>query len=45
MTLYDISEGTDLTAKEKKAMKDAIERELKTHARRAGGFGQMRRTH
>jgi hypothetical protein len=46
MTLYDKSEASDLTAKEKKALKAAVESELQARAtRRASRTGQPRRVH
>jgi hypothetical protein len=45
MTLYDKSEAADLTAKEKKALKAAMEREMKARmAERANGARRLRRT-
>jgi hypothetical protein len=46
MTLYDKSEAADLTEREKKALKAAMESELKARAtRRANGVRRSRRTH
>ena len=46
MTLYDKSEASDLTAKEKKALNAAIENELQARAvKRASGTGRRRRIH
>ena len=46
MTLYDKSEASDLTAKEKKALKAAVESELQARATgRANRTGQPRRVH
>jgi hypothetical protein len=46
MTLYDKDEAADLTAKEKKALKGAIESELEARAaRRASGGCRLRRIH
>jgi hypothetical protein len=45
MAAYDKSEASDLTAKQKKALKTAIESELKARAaRRVGRPGRSRRT-
>jgi hypothetical protein len=40
MTLYDKGEAADLSAKEKKALKEAIEAELKARASHRAGLGQ-----
>jgi hypothetical protein len=46
MTLYDKSETADLTAKEKKALKAAMENELNARAaRRTDTARRLRRTH
>jgi len=46
MTLYDKSEASDLTAKEKKALKTAVESELQARAaKRASGTGRRGRIH
>ncbi len=46
MTLYDKNEASDLTAKEKKALKTAMENELKARAaRRTNAARRLRRTH
>jgi len=46
MTLYDKSEASDLTAKEKKALNAAIESELQARAaKRASGTGRRGRIH
>jgi hypothetical protein len=46
MTLYDKDEASDLTTKEKKALKAAIENELAARAtRRTKAFHRQRRTH
>ena len=43
MTLYDKSEAADLTAKEKKALKAAMENELNERAARRTDVGRRRR--
>jgi hypothetical protein len=46
MTLYDKNEASDLTAKEKKALKTAMENELKARAAsRTNAARGLRRTH
>ncbi len=46
MTLYDKGEAADLTAKEKKALKAAIEGELEARAaKRTSGVRRLRRIH
>src|SRR5579864_5766378 len=46
MTLYDKGEAADLTAKEKKGLKAAMDRELEARAaRRASGVRRLRRIH
>jgi hypothetical protein len=43
MTLYDKDEAVDLTPAQKKALKAAIEAELKTRAVRRAATGRSRR--
>ena len=43
MTLYDKGEAADLTAKEKKALKAAMERELEARAAKRAGRGRRLR--
>lgn len=44
MTLYDKDEAADLTPKEKKALKDAVETELKARSKAAAREKRLRRT-
>ncbi len=45
MTLYDKNEASDLTAREKKALRTAIQNELEARARRIRTPYRQRRTH
>jgi hypothetical protein len=45
VTLYDKNEASDLTEKEKKALRTSIEAEVKARTRRIGTSKKQRRTH